>query len=68
MTNGIKTGVYTVATLLVKACRVHDKYAPSFTAFINASSLTSDEKVQALAAIAAVSGACEILRKLTKLA
>lgn len=68
MPNAVKTGVQTVAVLLVHACRVHDRYAPSFNAFIAASSLTADEKALVTTAITAIGAACVVFRKLTKLA
>jgi hypothetical protein len=68
MANFFKTGVQTVAVLVVHACRVYDKYAPSFNAFIDASSLTSDEKSLVHTTMSAIGASCAVFRKLTKLA
>jgi len=68
MANYFKTGVQTVAVLVVHACRVYDKFAPSFNAFIDASDLTADEKAKVYAAMAAIGTACAVFRKLTRLA
>lgn len=68
MANFFKTGVQTVAVLVVRSCRIYDKYAPSFNAFVDASSLTSDEKASVHACMAAIGVSCEVFRKLTKLA
>lgn len=67
MANVVKTGVATVCVLVIHACRVVDKFGPSFTAAVNASTLTSEEKATILATTAAITASCEVFRKLSGL-
>lgn len=64
---GAKTGMYTVATLIVHACRVYTRYAPVAQNAIVNSALVSSDKDLLIAAIVAMQAACAAAQQLKKL-
>jgi hypothetical protein len=62
--NASRNGVATITRLLAGVCRVSDKYGPSFSAFVSASTLDSTDKAAILACIATIQATCEAFRRL----